>query len=152
MTIEEISRLKIPFVGVGCIVERAGKFLLARNHGGGWGPPGGHLDFGEDPATCAARETWEETGVRVKDVEFVALTNDLLAASGKHYITIWMRGEPDEARGFVADPQEIAEVGWFAQSEFPQPLAVYFENLLARRCLPPAPTNLPFSLVEAASS
>ena len=150
MTIKEISHLKIPFVGVGCIVSRAGKFLLARNHGGGWGPPGGHLDFGEDPATCAARETLEETGVRVSKIEFVAITNDLLVDTGKHYVTIWMQGEPDQSPALVADPKEIAEVGWFAQSEFPQPLAVYFENLLARRCLPPAPANLPFAMMEAA--
>ena len=104
MTTEEISRLKIPFVGVGCIVNRNGKCLLARNHGGGWGPPGGHLDFGEDPAACAARETWEETGVQVTNVEFVAITNDMLGDVGKHYVTIWMRGEPDDAVAFVADP------------------------------------------------
>ena len=30
-----------------------------------WGPPGGHLEPGEDPAEGAARELLEETGVRV---------------------------------------------------------------------------------------
>ena len=145
MTIEEISRLKIPFVGVGCIVERDGLFLLARNHGGGWGPPGGHLDFGESPEACAARETREETGVRVENVEFVAITNDLLTAVDKHYITIWMRADALDTSATVNDQAEIAEVGWFSQDAWPAPLAVYFENLLAGRCLPLHPANLPFS-------
>jgi 8-oxo-dGTP diphosphatase len=30
-----------------------------------WGPPGGHLEPGEDPARGAARELLEETGVRL---------------------------------------------------------------------------------------
>ena len=149
MTTEEISRLKIPFVGVGCIVERDGLFLLARNHGGGWGPPGGHLDFGESPEACAARETREETGVRVENVEFVAITNDLLTDVGKHYVTIWMRADPIDQSAVVNDPAEIAEVGWFPPEAWPRPLAVYFENLLARRCLPPRPANLSFAVRSA---
>ena len=31
-----------------------------------WGPPGGHLEPGEDPASGAARELLEETGVRLE--------------------------------------------------------------------------------------
>ncbi len=30
-----------------------------------WGPPGGHLESGEDPVAGAARELFEETGVRL---------------------------------------------------------------------------------------
>ena len=141
----ELYDAKIPFVGVGCIVTRAnGQLLLVRNHGGGWSPPGGHLDFGETPEACAARETLEETGVRVRDVEFVAITNDFMEDKGKHYITIWMRGVADESAAVLADPAEIAELGWFAADALPTPQAIYFENFLAGRSLPPAPANLPF--------
>jgi 8-oxo-dGTP pyrophosphatase MutT (NUDIX family) len=34
-----------------------------------WGPPGGHLEPGEDPADGAARELLEETGVRLEPRE-----------------------------------------------------------------------------------
>jgi len=34
-----------------------------------WGPPGGHLEPGEDPAAGAARELLEETGVRLDPAE-----------------------------------------------------------------------------------
>ena len=141
----ELYDAKIPFVGVGCIVTRAdGLLLLVRNHGGGWSPPGGHLDFGETPEAGAARETLEETGVHVRHVQFVAITNDFMADRGKHYITIWMRGDADSSAAVISDPAEIAELGWFAADALPQPRAVYFENFLAGRRLPAAPANEPF--------
>ena len=67
---------KIPYVGIGCIVIREGQLLLVQNQRGFWSTPGGHLDFGESPDVCAARETLEETGISVTNVEFVAITND----------------------------------------------------------------------------
>lgn len=132
-----------PLVGVGCIAMRAGRVLLVRNHGGYWSTPGGHLDFGETPAACAARETEEETGIRVSGLELVAVTNDVLEEQGRHYVTIWMRGEPDDGDIVIGDAAEIAEASWFDPSALPSPRHLYFENLLAGRCLPPHPANLP---------
>lgn len=57
---------------------------------GTWGLPGGHLDFGEFFETCAARETLEETGLKIQDVRFLTATNSILKAENKHYITIFM--------------------------------------------------------------
>ena len=131
-------------MGFGCVVVRGEHLLLVRSHGGFWSPPGGHLDFGESLEDCAARETWEEAGVRVTNVEFVAVTNDLLPDTDKHYVTVWLRGDADDSPLRINDPAEIAEAGWFTADALPQPLFLYFENLLAGRCLPAAPTNLPF--------
>lgn len=135
---------KIPFVGVGCIVFRDGRLLLVRNQRGFWSTPGGHLDFGESPDVCAARETFEETGISVSGLEFVAITNDVLPDLGKHYVTIWMRGEADEAVPATRDAAEIAEIGWFDPGALPSPLHLYFQNLLEGRCWPRSPANLPF--------
>ena len=139
---------KIPYVGIGCIVVRDGQLLLVRNHRGLWSTPGGHLDFGESPEACAARETMEETGVSVTDIEFVAITNDVLADAGKHYVTIWMRGEAGPAEARVGDGAEIAELGWFAPDALPTPLHLYFQNLIEGRCLPRRPANLPFAIAS----
>jgi 8-oxo-dGTP diphosphatase len=137
---------KIPYVGVGCIVVRDGKLLLVRNQRGFWSTPGGHLDFGESPEVCAARETLEETGVTVRNVEFVAITNDVLADVGKHYLTVWMRGDADGDSGQIEDAVEIKELGWFPPDELPNPLHLYFQNLLAGHCWPRSPANLPFAI------
>jgi 8-oxo-dGTP diphosphatase len=128
---------KIPFVGVGCIVVRDGQLLLVRNERGLWSTPGGHLNFGESPEVCAARETGEETGVSVTNLQFVAITNDVLTDVGKHYVTIWMRGEADGASTQIGDTAEIQELGWFRPDELPTPLQLYFQNLLEGRCWPP---------------
>jgi 8-oxo-dGTP diphosphatase len=137
---------KIPYVGIGCIVIRNGQLLLVRNQRGFWSTPGGHLDFGESPDVCAARETLEETGVSVTNVEFVAITNDVLADVGKHYVTVWMRGDADGVSTQIGDTAEIIELRWFCPSELPSPLHLYFQNLLEGRCWPRSPSNLPFTI------
>jgi 8-oxo-dGTP diphosphatase len=129
-----------PRVGVACVVMRAGRVLLIRrqrSHGAGsWSTPGGHLDFGETPAACAIRETEEETGIRVGRVEFLAITNDVFVDAGKHYITVWMRGDAADGDACIRDPAEVAEVGWFDPAALPSPLFLSLENLLAGRYFP----------------
>ena len=134
---------RVPRVGVGCIPVHNGKVLLVRNHAGVWSTPGGHLDFGESPSNAAVRETREETGVLVRNIEFVAITNDIIA-SGKHYVTIWFRGEVADPTVTIGDVGEIAEAAWCSPDDLPEPRHVYFENLLAGRCLPPASRPFPF--------
>jgi 8-oxo-dGTP diphosphatase len=140
---------KVPLVGVGCIVVRDAQLLLVRNHRGFWSTPGGHLDLGESLEACAARETLEETGVSVTKVEFVAITNDVFEDAGKHYVTIWMRGEAYDVPPAIGDPAELAEIGWFAADALPAPLHLYFQNLIEGRCLPRTPANMPFAVAPA---
>ena len=135
------DRASAPRVGVACIVLRNDRILLMRRAGrheaGTWSTPGGHLDFGETPAACAARETEEETGVRVSGLRFVAITNDIFEATGKHYLTIWMRAESSVGDPAIGAPTEVAEVGWYDLDDLPAPLFLSLENLLAGRGLPP---------------
>lgn len=114
-----------------------GRLLVVRGKRGRWSTPGGHLDFGESPEQAAARETREETGIRVRGVEFFAVTNDVLPESGRHYVTVWMRGEPDDTRIAIQDTREIVEAGWYPLHDLPTPRHLFFENLLAGRTLPP---------------
>lgn len=141
---------RVPYVGVGCIVLHAGHVLLVRAGSGLWSTPGGHLDFGESLEQAAARETAEETGIIVHDLEFVAITNDVMHERGKHYVTVWMRGETRDPTIVVADTGEIQEAGWFDPAALPEPRHAFFENLLARRTLPRSPANL--DLPDAAST
>ena len=73
---------------------------------------GGHLEFGESPEECAAREILEETGLHVKNVRFLTATNDVMKKDNKHYITMFMVcervNEEDEAH--VMEPDKCE--GW----------------------------------------
>ena len=72
-----------PKVGVGVIIVKEGKILLGKRknaHGEGtWCPPGGHLELGESYEECAKRETFEETGLQIKNLQFITATNDIFS-------------------------------------------------------------------------
>jgi 8-oxo-dGTP diphosphatase len=56
-----------PLVGVGIIIEQEGKILLIeRADGLGYGMPGGIVRYKETVEDCVLRETYEETGYKVK--------------------------------------------------------------------------------------
>ena len=53
--------------------------------------------MGESFFVCAERETLEETGLQVKGVKVVAVTNDVFDAASKHYITIFVQCTMEDA-------------------------------------------------------
>jgi 8-oxo-dGTP diphosphatase len=130
-----------PRVGVGVVITKDQQVLLLRRrnvHGAGtWSTPGGHLDFGESPEQCAVREVKEETGLDIDAVAFRAITNDVFAAEGRHYITIWMEGRCVAGEPVVAAPYEASEIGWFPWDALPQPLFLPLQHLLDGQCYPP---------------
>ena len=130
-----------PLVGVGVIIIRDRQLLLLKRqsvHGAGtWSTPGGHLEFRESPEACAVREVKEETGVRIGDVGFRAITHDDFADSGKHYITIWMQGRFVAGRPAIKAPYEMSAVDWFPLDALPQPLFLSLRNLVEGQSYPP---------------
>jgi 8-oxo-dGTP diphosphatase len=129
-----------PQVGTAIIITRDNKILLMKRKGlhghGTWSTPGGHLEFGETPEACAAREAKEEVGLDVVDIHFRAVTNDVFQETGKHYITIWMDGKA-ASEPVIAAEREVSEFGWFAWDALPQPLFLPLENLVKKNSYPP---------------
>lgn len=129
-----------PQVGTAMIITRDNKVLLMKRKGthghGTWSTPGGHLDFGETPEQCAAREAKEEVGLDVVDIRFRALTNDVFDTTGKHYVTIWMDGK-STGEPTIAAEEEVDELGWFAWDSLPSPLFLPLENLVKENSYPP---------------
>ena len=130
-----------PKVGVAIIITKNDRVLLMKRKGihgrGTWSTPGGHLDFGETPEQCAAREAKEEVGLDVIDIRFRSVTNDIFDTTGKHYITIWMEGNSIANEPVIAAEDEVAEIGWFAWDSLPEPLFLSLENLLKENSYPP---------------
>src|SRR5260370_33814411 len=102
-------------VGVSVLVMKGDRVLLEKRqhtHGAGtWGPPSGHIDFGEAPEETAVRETKEETGVSISDVKFRVITNDVFVAEQKHYITAWFYVKYISGEGKALGPWRGLEVG-----------------------------------------
>jgi 8-oxo-dGTP diphosphatase len=71
----------LPKVGVGIMIVKDGQVLLGRRKGahgeGEYAWPGGHLEFGETLEECVAREIAEETGMTVKPIRLVSVSNVL---------------------------------------------------------------------------
>lgn len=134
-----------PGIGVGVIIVRDGMLLLRRRAGvhakGTWSFPGGHLENGETPETCAIRETMEESGLRIGSARVVAITNDMFREQ-KHYVTLWLKADDISEGDVVLDPTEATEFGWFPLDALPSPLFPALTNLLAGGSLIPFDRSL----------
>src|SRR4051812_35318483 len=91
----EQTAMAYPRVGIAVWImnDQGQVFMMKRqgSHGAGtWAPPGGKLEMGEDFLSCGARETKEEAGITIGDLEFVGTTNDVFDPE-KHYITLFFR-------------------------------------------------------------
>lgn len=130
----------MPKVGVGVIILKDGKVLMQKRinaHGHGtWSFPGGHLEFNEEFAECAQRETKEELGIKIKNLHFAAVTNDKFTAEEKHYITVYMLADYDSGEIKIMEPEKIEEWKWCEWHKLPTPLFLPIENLLKQNFRP----------------
>jgi 8-oxo-dGTP diphosphatase len=128
-------------VGVATIINRGNLVLLIRRrhvHGDGtWSTPGGLLEFNETVEECSARESLEETGLVVEDLQFFALTEDRFPEHNSHYLTVWMRAGAVAGEPTLAAPYESDAIDWYPWDALPEPLFLPFRHLLAGECLPP---------------
>ena len=87
--------------------------LTLVTHGEGeFGPPGGHLEFGESFEDCAIREVKEEAGFDIREPKFLSLTNDIFIESSKHYVSIFMCASFDEGQEIVnREPEKVIDWG-----------------------------------------
>lgn len=111
-------------VGVGIMVLREGQVLLGKrrgSHGAGeYAWPGGHLEFGETIEECIAREIEEETGLIVRPVRPVALSN--VIKYDRHYIDIQYLVEYVSGIPEVREPDKVESWAWYSLDELPHPL------------------------------
>jgi ADP-ribose pyrophosphatase YjhB (NUDIX family) len=115
----------------GALVARRGRLMLVRRaHDpwrGAWDIPGGFCGPREHPADAAAREVREETGLTVRVGGVLGMWIDTYAPEGKGAdkvtLNIYFHATPEGAAVEQTDPNEVAEIRWFAPDELPAALA-----------------------------
>jgi 8-oxo-dGTP diphosphatase len=115
-----------PGVGVGVFVWRDGKFIMGERRGshgeGTWSVPGGWLEFGESWEDAAKREVMEETGIQIKNVRFVALTNNIFKDKPIHSLTIWLDSDWVSGEPTITEPDKFIDQQWRDFKTLPAPL------------------------------
>jgi 8-oxo-dGTP diphosphatase len=116
----------IPKVGVGVMIFRGGnQTLLGKRKGshgeGEYAFPGGHLEYGESFEECAVRETREETGIEIANIQY-QLTANITKYGLKHYVHIGMTADWESGEAELLEPDKSEQWGWYPIDNPPDPL------------------------------
>jgi 8-oxo-dGTP diphosphatase len=129
-----INTIKRPYVGIGVCLIKGGRVLLGKRintHGEDcWSFPGGHLEMNETWEDCAEREVLEETGLKIKNINFIGVTNDIFPEERKHFITIFLRADYASGMLKIMEPEKCSEWKWAIWKNIPQPLFLPIRNLI----------------------
>jgi ADP-ribose pyrophosphatase YjhB (NUDIX family) len=114
-----------PKVAVGAVVgnERGEILLVQRGDSGVWLYPTGWADVGYSAAEVAMKEVREETGIDVEVQRLIMVLDGLrigITQIPLYSLVFQLRPVGGELR---PHPLECREVGWFAESNLPSPLA-----------------------------
>jgi ADP-ribose pyrophosphatase YjhB (NUDIX family) len=115
----------------GALVTRRGRLMLVRRAfdpwRGAWDIPGGFCGPREHPKDAAVREVREETGLVVHVGDVLGMWIDTYAPEGpgadKVTLNIYFHATAEGEAEERTDPNEVAEIGWFAPEELPTHVA-----------------------------
>lgn len=108
-----------PVVGVGAVVWRGDRVLLARRgrppRQGSWTLPGGKQHLGETVAETARREIREEVGLEIAVADVVAVVDlierDAQGGIAYHYTVIDVLAEWVSGEAVAGDDVDAVEIG-----------------------------------------
>jgi len=116
---------KYPQVGIGVMILKNRKVLLGKRKGshgeGEYAFPGGHLDYMETIENCAKRETFEETGIRIKNVKFQFVVNTR-KYKPKHYLHIGVLADYKSGKVKLKEPEKCEGWNWYDLKKLPKPM------------------------------
>jgi ADP-ribose pyrophosphatase YjhB (NUDIX family) len=93
--------------------------LLRQPPGRGWSLPAGLLKRGEVPAVGAARELFEETGVRVSPEDLRVATPSAIVHSDGRWVDVVFEATVPADVTFAVDGGEVYEAAWHPITELP---------------------------------
>lgn len=113
----------------GAVVVDAGRILLVRRTGEPfarcWDIPGGFCEPTEHPRDAAAREVFEETGLRIRVDRLLGMWIDRYVQRGlvQDTLNIYFLAVPIGAPHLRIDRDEVSDAAWFGPDEVPRDLA-----------------------------
>ncbi|MCM2439951.1 NUDIX domain-containing protein [Agrobacterium vitis] len=126
--------LDFPGVGVGLAILRDGKLLLYKRmrppEAGFWNIVGGKVDVLEPAEQAARREAEEETGLTIGSVEFVSVSEQIIAADRQHWVSLLYKTSDISGEAMLTEPDKLSDFGWFALDDLPQPLSAFTKAIL----------------------
>lgn len=135
-----MSNNKRPLIGVSVIIKKGNKVLIGKRKNirasGTWGFPGGHLEFRESFEKCIKREVMEEAGIKIKNIKFQTLTNDIHPKEKTHYVTLFFISDYDSGKVRNMEPEKCEGWEWVLWNNLPHPLFLPIENLLKQEYNP----------------
>jgi len=116
---------KYPQVGIGVMILKNRKVLLGKRKGshgqGEYAFPGGHLEYMETIEHCAKRETFEETGIKIRNVKFQFVVN-VKRYKPKHYLHIGVIASHKSRRVKLREPEKCEFWNWYSLNKLPRPM------------------------------
>lgn len=88
------------------------KILLVQSRGQFWGPPKGGVNKNESLVECACREVNEETGMIVKEEQFIG--NVIVKNKAMYYLTPFIQGDSMLLPQKHIDNNDANGIGWFS--------------------------------------
>nr|WP_156619674.1 MULTISPECIES: NUDIX domain-containing protein [Rhizobium/Agrobacterium group] len=126
--------IDFPGVGVGLAILRDGKLLLYKRmrppEAGFWNIVGGKVDVLEPAEQAARREAEEETGLTIGSVEFVSVSEQIIAADRQHWVSLLYKTSDISGEATLTEPDKLSDFGWFALDDLPQPLSAFTKAIL----------------------
>lgn len=129
-----------PLVGVSVIIKKGNKVLVGKRKNipgsGTWAFPGGHLEFRESLEECVKREVMEEVGIKIKNIKFQTLTNDINPKEKTHYVTLFFTSSYNGGKVKNMEPEKCESWEWIKWEDLPHPLFLPIKNLLKQKYNP----------------
>lgn len=102
------------------LLEKDGKFLFLKRQNtgyrdGDYGMASGHLEDDESLEECIIRETKEEIGIDVKDVEMMVVVH-----TSDDYLDFMFKADSWDGEIKNCEEEKCAEMKWFGLDELPE--------------------------------
>lgn len=130
-----IPGIDVPGLGCGLAILREGRILLYRRlrapEAGTWNIVGGKVDHMERAMDAARREAEEESGLTIGAVDFLCISEQIIADERQHWLSLIYVCEDFSGEARVVEPEKLPEFGWFPLDALPAPLSRFAADAVA---------------------